>query len=138
MIGSFVVLLRSPAFLSVVSATSFTSASWFTFLASAPYLLAQRLHEPPSTYGLMILFPMAGYILGNAGVARLSVLLGSTRLFVLGLMPLRRANLRAARSPRWYPAPSFASSRSAAIVTRCVAGQGTNASIPPALIADAR
>ena len=28
---------------------------------------------------------MAGYILGNAGVVRLSVLLGSSRLFVLGL-----------------------------------------------------
>ena len=33
----------------------------------------------------MILLPMAGYILGNASVVRLSVLLGSTRLFVLGL-----------------------------------------------------
>jgi DHA1 family bicyclomycin/chloramphenicol resistance-like MFS transporter len=33
----------------------------------------------------MILLPMAGYILGNAGVVRLSVLLGSSLLFVLGL-----------------------------------------------------
>jgi DHA1 family bicyclomycin/chloramphenicol resistance-like MFS transporter len=85
MIGSFVGLLRAPAFLSVASATAFTSASWFTFLAAAPYLLAERLHQPPSTYGLMILLPMAGYILGNAGVVRLSVLLGSARLFILGL-----------------------------------------------------
>ena len=85
MIGSFILLLRSPAFLSVACATAFTSASWFTFLASAPYLLAELLHEPPSTYGLMILFPMAGYILGNAAVVRLSALLGSVRLFILGL-----------------------------------------------------
>ena len=85
MIGSFILLLRSPAFLSVALATAFTSASWFTFLAAAPYLLAELLHEPPSTYGLMILLPMAGYILGNAGVVRLSALLGSVRLFVLGL-----------------------------------------------------
>ena len=85
MIGSFILLLRSPAFLSVACATAFTSASWFTFLASAPYLLAELLHEPPSTYGLMILLPMAGYILGNAGVVRLSAVLGSVRLFVLGL-----------------------------------------------------
>jgi len=85
MIGSFILLLRSPAFLSLAFATAFTSASWFTFLASAPYLLARLLHEPPSTYGLMILLPMAGYILGNAGVVRLSVLLGGVRLFVLGL-----------------------------------------------------
>jgi DHA1 family bicyclomycin/chloramphenicol resistance-like MFS transporter len=33
----------------------------------------------------MILLPMVGYILGNASVVRLSRLLGSTRLFVLGL-----------------------------------------------------
>ena len=44
------------------------SASWFTFLAAAPYLLTERLHQPPSTYGLMILLPMAGYMFGNAGV----------------------------------------------------------------------
>jgi DHA1 family bicyclomycin/chloramphenicol resistance-like MFS transporter len=85
MIGSFVLLLRSPAFLSFAFATAFTSASWFTFLAAAPYLLSELLHEPPSTYGLMILLPMAGYILGNAAVVRLSVLFGSARLFIYGL-----------------------------------------------------
>ena len=85
MIGSFVLLLRSPAFLGVAFATAFTSASWFTFLAAAPYLLSGVLHQPPSAYGLMILLPMAGYVLGNAVVVRLSVLLGSTRLFILGL-----------------------------------------------------
>ena len=43
------------------------------------------LHEPPSTYGLIILLPMAAYILGNAGVARLSVALGSARLLIVDL-----------------------------------------------------
>ena len=85
MIRSFIVLLRSPVFLSLAFATAFTSASWFTFLAAAPYLLAHLLLEPPSTYGLMILLPMAGYILGNAGVVRLSMVLGGVRLFILGL-----------------------------------------------------
>jgi len=85
MIGSFIVLLRSPAFLGIAFATAFTSTSWFTFLAAAPYLLSELLHEPPSTYGLMILLPMAGYILGNAAVGRLSVLIGTTGLFIAGL-----------------------------------------------------
>jgi DHA1 family bicyclomycin/chloramphenicol resistance-like MFS transporter len=85
MARSFVLLLRSPAFLGFAFATAFTSASWFTFLASAPYLLSEVLHEPPSTYGLMILLPMLGYILGNAGVARLSVALGISGVFILGL-----------------------------------------------------
>ena len=78
-------LLRSPAFLGFALTTAFTSASWFTFLASAPYLLSEVLHEPPSTYGLMILLPMAAYIFGNAGVARLSVAVGSGRLLIIGL-----------------------------------------------------
>jgi DHA1 family bicyclomycin/chloramphenicol resistance-like MFS transporter len=82
---SFILLLRSPAFIGFALATAFTSASWFTFLASAPYLLSEVLHEPPSTYGLMILLPMIAYILGNAGVARLSVQLGSIRLYLFGL-----------------------------------------------------
>jgi MFS transporter, DHA1 family, multidrug resistance protein len=85
MIGSFVVLARSPAFLGIAFATAFTSASWFTFLAAAPYLLSDLLHEPPSTYGLMILLPMAGYIIGNAGVGRLSLLIGTNGLFIAGL-----------------------------------------------------
>ena len=85
MMRSFVWLLRSPSFLGFTVATAFTSASWFTFLASAPYLLSELLREPPSTYGLMILLPMVGYVLGNAGVARLSVHLGTARLFIFGL-----------------------------------------------------
>jgi len=82
---SFVLLLRSPAFLGFALTTAFTSVSWFTFLASAPYLLSEVLHEPPSTYGLMILLPMAAYMVGNAGVARLSVAVGSARLLIVGL-----------------------------------------------------
>lgn len=85
MIRSFVLLLRSPAFRGFAFGTAFTSASWFTFLASAPYLLSELLHEPPSTYGLMILLPMVGYIVGNAAVARLSGPFGITRLYVFGL-----------------------------------------------------
>jgi DHA1 family bicyclomycin/chloramphenicol resistance-like MFS transporter len=82
---SFMLLLRSWAFLGFALTTGFTSASWFTFLASAPYLLSEVLHEPPSTYGLMILLPMAAYMLGNAGVARLSLALGAARLLIVGL-----------------------------------------------------
>jgi DHA1 family bicyclomycin/chloramphenicol resistance-like MFS transporter len=82
---SFVLLLRSPTFVGFALTTAFTSASWFTFLASAPYLLSEVMHEPLSTYGLMILLPMAAYMVGNAGVARLSVAVGSARLLIVGL-----------------------------------------------------
>jgi DHA1 family bicyclomycin/chloramphenicol resistance-like MFS transporter len=85
MAGSFMLLLRSPAFLGYALAASFTSASWFTFTASAPYLLTQLLHAPLSTYGLMILLPMGAYMLGAALLARLTMRFGSTAFFVAGL-----------------------------------------------------
>ena len=79
-------LLRSPAFVAFALSTACTSASWFSFTAIAPYLLADQLAQPPSTYGVMILIPMAGYIVGAAGAVRLATRLGSPRLFVLGLV----------------------------------------------------
>ena len=81
---SFVLLLRSPAFVGFALTTAFTSVSWFTFLASAPYLLSEVLHEPPSTYGLMILLPMATYMLGNAAAARFVPRFGSLQLLLAG------------------------------------------------------
>lgn len=86
MAGSFAVLARAPAFVGFALAAGFTSASWFTFTAGAPYLLSALLHQPPSTYGLMILLPMGAYVLGNAATARWATRLGSRRLFVWGLL----------------------------------------------------
>ncbi|HZT86848.1 MAG TPA: multidrug effflux MFS transporter [Stellaceae bacterium] len=85
MARSYVALLRSGAFVGFALASAFTSASWFTFIATAPYVLSQQLHEPPSTYGAMILLPMAAYMLGNAAAARFSRVVGSTRLFLFGV-----------------------------------------------------
>jgi MFS transporter, DHA1 family, multidrug resistance protein len=84
MAGSCVVLLRSPQFLGFALCSACTSASWFTFIASAPHVLSEALGEPPSTYGLMILLPMATYMLGNAAAARFALRLGSLRLMILG------------------------------------------------------
>ena len=84
MAGAHVALLRSPQFVGFALCSACTSASWFTFIASAPHVLSEALGEPPSTYGLMILFPMATYMLGNAGAARFARRLGSLRLLILG------------------------------------------------------
>jgi DHA1 family bicyclomycin/chloramphenicol resistance-like MFS transporter len=74
---SYFALLRSPAFLAFGLCTALTSASWFTFTAAAPFLLSEVLHEPPSTYGLMILLPMATYMIGNGIAARTTRRFGS-------------------------------------------------------------
>ena len=73
---------RSGVFLLFALSSACSSASWFVFIASAPYLLSAGLHEPPSTYGAMILVPMAAYMLGNGAAARLGRRVRSTALFV--------------------------------------------------------
>ena len=84
MAGANLALLRSPAFVGFAVCGACTSASWFTFIASAPHILAEALRRPPSTYGLMILLPMATYMLGNAAAARFAPRFGSLRLLLAG------------------------------------------------------
>lgn len=84
MAGSSITLLRSPAFLGFALCSACSSASWFTFCASAPYLLSELMRRPPSTYGLMILLPMATYMLGNAAAARFALRHGSLHLLICG------------------------------------------------------
>jgi len=79
-----ILLLRSPGFVGFALCSACASASWFTFIAAAPQLLAQALGEPPSTYGLLILLPMAAYMLGNAAAARFALRFGSLALVVCG------------------------------------------------------
>ena len=84
MAGANLALLRSPAFVGFAVCGACTSASWFTFIASAPHILAEALRRPPSTYGLMILLPMAMYMLGNAAAARFAPRFGSLQLLLAG------------------------------------------------------
>jgi DHA1 family bicyclomycin/chloramphenicol resistance-like MFS transporter len=82
---SWGLLLRSPPFLCFALCTAFTSASWFTFIATAPYLMSGTLHQPPSAYGLMILLPMVAYIVGNAAAARFARWAGTGAMVVWGV-----------------------------------------------------
>jgi DHA1 family bicyclomycin/chloramphenicol resistance-like MFS transporter len=77
-------LLRSRGFMCFSLCTAFTSASWFTFIASAPYLLSETLHEPPSTYGMMIPMPMIAYVIGNGVAARFSRRAGTSAMIMAG------------------------------------------------------
>jgi DHA1 family bicyclomycin/chloramphenicol resistance-like MFS transporter len=83
---SYASLARSRAFMAFALCTAFTSASWFTFIANAPQLLSETLHEPPSTYGLMILLPMGAYIVGNGAAVRFARRVGSGAMVVSGVM----------------------------------------------------
>ncbi len=84
MAGAYISLVRSPQFVGFALCSACTTASWFTFIGSAPHVLSEAMDEPPSTYGLMILLPMATYMLGNAGAARFASRFGSLSLMVIG------------------------------------------------------
>ena len=77
-------LLRSPEYVAFTLSGACRTAAWFTFAAGVPYILSELLHEPATTYGLMILMPMASYMLGNGLSARLAPRIGSLRLVLCG------------------------------------------------------
>jgi MFS transporter, DHA1 family, multidrug resistance protein len=85
MVGAYVTLMRSPQFLGFALCSAATSASWFTFCGSAPYLLTSVMHRPSTAYGIYIVPAMATYMLGNAIAARFAVRWGSMPLFLAGL-----------------------------------------------------
>jgi DHA1 family bicyclomycin/chloramphenicol resistance-like MFS transporter len=126
---SYTLLLRSPVFLGVAACCAGTSASWFTFTASVPYLLSELMHEPPSTYGLMILLPMATYMLGSAIAVRFAVRFGGTRLCLAGLTLSFVATLL------MVPWCAIALSPWALFVPLGIAAIGHGLSQPPALAA---
>lgn len=84
MARSYATLGRSPDYVAFMLCGACSSAGWFTFCASAPYVLSDLLREPASTYGMMIIMPMASYMLGNGLAARLAPVIGSLRLVLLG------------------------------------------------------
>jgi MFS transporter, DHA1 family, multidrug resistance protein len=85
MAGSYSTLLRSPQFRAYALCSAATSASWFTFCGSAPYVLSAVMHRSPSAYGLFILPAMATYMLGNAIAVRFAPRWGSMPLLIAGL-----------------------------------------------------
>jgi MFS transporter, DHA1 family, multidrug resistance protein len=129
MLVSYLALLRSPAFLGFALCSACTSASWFTFCAGAPFVLSTLMHRPPSTYGLMILLPMAAYMLGNALTARFAVRLGSMTLFVSGLALSLAAGIMMALWCLLAPSPW------ALFVPIAVSSVGNGMSQPPAMVA---
>jgi DHA1 family bicyclomycin/chloramphenicol resistance-like MFS transporter len=124
------VLLRSRGFMCFALCTAFTSASWFTFIASTPYLLSDLLHQPPTTYGVLILLPMGGYIVGNVAAVRLARLIGASAMIIGGVaLSLGAGALMAA----WCAYPGL--SAAALFVPMALSAVGNGLSQPAALAA---
>jgi MFS transporter, DHA1 family, multidrug resistance protein len=78
------VLVKDRGFLGYTLALSFTTASFFVFIAGAPYVVVEVMGEKPEVYGAFFIVNAVGYMAGNFLSGRFGQQLGSERLVVLG------------------------------------------------------
>ena len=84
MLDGFATLLRSSTFCGYAFNMAFGSASFFSFLAGAPYIMVELLGRTPSEYGLYFILLSLGYMLGNFLAGRLSRRVGGDRMILIG------------------------------------------------------
>ena len=65
-------LLRSPVFLGFAVAGAFTTTAFYAFMAAAPFIFENILHQATQDVGLYYLILMAGVAVGGALANRLS------------------------------------------------------------------
>ncbi len=80
----FPILMRDRRFLGYSLALSFTTASFFVFVAGAPYVVVEVMGQEPHIYGVYFVANAAGYMVGNFLSGRFGRRLGSERLVVIG------------------------------------------------------
>jgi DHA1 family bicyclomycin/chloramphenicol resistance-like MFS transporter len=78
-------LLRDRTFLSYTCALSFTSASFFAFVAGAPYVVVEVMGRSPDVYGLYFVLSAGGYMAGNFLAGRFGQRMGSEKMTSIGL-----------------------------------------------------
>lgn len=77
-------LLRMPAFVSYMLQSALAIATFFAFLAGAPYFLVNVLGRTATEYGLWFIPVSAAFMLGNLVSARLVRRVGMHRLITVG------------------------------------------------------
>lgn len=58
-------LLREPEYMGYALATTFNASVFFSFIAGAPFIIANILHLPPSVYAFYFILNTSGYMVGN-------------------------------------------------------------------------
>jgi DHA1 family bicyclomycin/chloramphenicol resistance-like MFS transporter len=83
--ASYPDLLRSRAFLGYTLVLSFTTASFFAFIAGAPYVVVEVMGRSPDIYGLYFVLTSGGYMAGNFLAGRFGQRMGSERMTAVGI-----------------------------------------------------
>lgn len=85
MLRSYGSLLRSRAYIGYAANTAMSVGAFFSFLAGAPYVMIEILHEGPEVYGFYFVLISIGYMTGNFLASQLSSRLGVDRMIPLGV-----------------------------------------------------
>ncbi len=85
MLRSYISLLRSRAYLGYAANTAMSVGAFFSFIAGAPYVMIEILHQGPEVYGFYFVLISIGYMSGNFLANRLSARLGVDRMIPLGV-----------------------------------------------------
>lgn len=109
-VRAFPDLARDRGFISNVIALAMTSASFFAFIAAAPFIVVETMGRGSDTYGAYFVLNALGYMLGNFAMSRLVIRHGTTRMAWLGLtisFAGTSAAFAIALTPWWTPLTLF-------------------------------
>lgn len=109
-VRAFPDLGRDRVFITNVTALAMTSASFFAFIAAAPFIVVETMGRGSDTYGAYFVLNALGYMLGNFAMSRLVIRHGTTRMAWLGLtisFAGTSAAFAVALTPWWTPLTLF-------------------------------
>lgn len=83
-LSAFPTLIRNRGFLGYAGALAFCSASFFGFLAAAPYVIVTVMDRSPDVYGAYFALSAFGYMVGNFVSGRFGQRIGTDRMVLIG------------------------------------------------------
>jgi len=103
-------LARDRGFIVNVIAVTMTSASFFAFIAAAPYIVVETMRRGSDVYGAYFILNAFGYMIGNFAMSRLVIRHGTARLVWIGLLisfAAMTAALAVSLTAYWTPLTLF-------------------------------
>ncbi|PCI86413.1 MAG: multidrug transporter [Hyphomicrobiales bacterium] len=79
-------LLKEPEFLGYALAVAFNNSVFFSFIAGAPFIIADVMHLGPSTYAFYFLLVSGGYMAGNFLAGRFANKIKTQKMINIGII----------------------------------------------------
>lgn len=79
-------LLKHPEFLGYALAVAFNNSVFFSFIAGAPFIVADVLHLTPNIYAFYFLFVSGGYMLGNFLAGHYANKISTNKMINIGML----------------------------------------------------